>query len=659
MEKLKMETKDLVQENIEKLAEIFPGVITEARDEKGNLVKAVDFELLKQELSDRVVEGDRERYQLTWPGKKESMLLANTPINKTLRPVKGESVDWENTGNIYIEGDNLEALKILQESYLNKVKCIYIDPPYNTGKDFIYKDNFKQGREEYLAESGQVDGDGNRLFQNTESNGRFHSDWLSMMYPRLKLARNLLREDGVIFISIDDNEVHNLRKVCDEIFGEGNFVAQLVWKKKTGAGSGIQHVFDEHEYVVIYGKNKDTMSRWRVFNEEEGNFRNPDNDERGPWESCAFTAPSKNKNPNQLFMIEVHFNCRNKKIPEVDENGRTLFDCLFYERHIVALRDVLDTDDINYTYYCDQENIAKFIRRWAYTKQNIRQIFEQRKVFFNKGNVPRFKKFKSDYEGKALRSIYYENFSTQQGTDALRSLFGESYVEYPKPIGLIKHITQAVISENDIVLDFFSGSATTAHAVMQLNAENGGNRKFIMVQLPEPCDEDSEAYKAGFKNISEIGKERIRRAAKKIKEETRADIDYGFRVFKVDSSNMKDVYYRPDELSQQQLEMMVSNIKEDRTGEDLLIQVMLEWGLELSLPMEKRDISGKEVHFVAGNSLVACFDEGVSEELVREIAREKPLRVVFRDSSFADDAARINVEEQFKMLSPSTEIKVI
>jgi len=659
MEKLKMETKDLVQENIEKLAEIFPGVIAEARDEKGNLIKAVDFELLKQELSDRVVEGDRERYQLTWPGKKEALLLANLPSNKTLRPVKEESVDWENTGNLYIEGDNLEALKILQESYLNKIKCIYIDPPYNTGKDFIYKDNFKQEKDEYLAESGQVDNNGNRLFQNTETNGRFHSDWLSMMYPRLKLARNLLREDGVIFISIDDGEVHNLRKICDEIFGKNNFVAQIVWKKKTGAGSGIQHVFDEHEYVVIYGKNKDAMPKWRIINEEEGNFRNPDNDERGPWESCAFTAPSKNKNLNQLFMIEVHFNCRNKKIADVDEDGRTQFDRFNYEQNIVVLRDVLDTDDTSYTYYNEQENKAKFIRRWAYTKQNIKQIFEQRKVFFNGRNVPRFKKFKSDYEGKALRSIYYTNFSTQQGTDALRALFGESYVEYPKPVELLKLIIQAAMSASGIILDFFSGSATTAHAVMQLNAEDGGNRKYIMVQLPEPCSEDSEAYKAGFKNISEIGKERIRRAAKKIKEETGAGIDYGFRVFKVDSSNMKDVYYRPEELSQQDLFGMIYNIKEDRTGEDLLIQVMLEWGLELSLPVEKRNIWGKEVHFVAGNSLVACFDEDVSEDLVREIAKEKPLRVVFRDSSFAGDAARINVEELFKMLSPTTEIKVI
>jgi adenine-specific DNA-methyltransferase len=659
MQKLEMKSKDIVRDNIEKIAALFPNVITEAEDEKGQLFKAVDFELLKQELSDRVVDGDRERYQLTWPGKNEAIVFANMPTTKTLRPVKEDSVDWDNTENLYIEGDNLEVLKILQESYLNKIKCIYIDPPYNTGKDFVYKDNFKQSREEYLAESGQVDDDGNRLFQNTESNGRFHSDWLSMMCPRLKLAKNLLREDGVIFISIDDSEAHNLRKICDEVFGETNFIAQLVWKKKTGAGSGIQHVFDEHEYVIVYGKSKSAVPQWRILSERDGNFQNPDNDERGPWESCAFTAPSKNRNPNQLFMIEVHFDCNDKEITCVDEEGRAKLDCFTYEGSTVVLRDIVDTDDANYTYYDDQEKVAKFIRRWAYTKQNIGKVFEQRKVFFNKGNIPRFKKFRSDYEGKALRSIYYEDFSTQQGTDALRALFGESLVEYPKPIGLLKHITTAVMSVHDTMLDFFSGSATTAHAVMQLNAEDGGNRKYIMVQLPEPCPEDSEAYKAGFKNISEIGKERIRRAAQKIKEETGADIDYGFRVFKADSSNMKDVYYRPEELTQQQLIETISNIKEDRTGEDLLVHVMLEWGLELSLPMKKRHILGKEVHSVAGNSLVACFDEGVSEELVREIAKEKPLRVVFRDSSFVDDAARINVEELFKMLSPATEIKVI
>ncbi len=619
MEKLKMKTKDLIQENIEKLAEIFPGVITELRDEKGNLVKTVDFELLKQELSDRVVEGDRERYQLTWPGKKEAMLLANLPTNKTLRPVEEESVDWETTGNIYIEGDNLEALKILQESYLNKIKCIYIDPPYNTGKDFIYKDNFKQSTEEYLAESGQVDGDGNRLFKNTESNGRFHSDWLSMMYPRLKLARNLLREDGVIFISIDDNETANLRKLCDNVFGEKNFVANVIWEKKFSPQNDAKWFSDNHDHILIYARSKEA---WRPFklprNIENNRYQNPDNDPRGPWASSDLTVKTYNS-------------------------------------------------DYDYPIKTPSGKIIRPTRGrcWAVPKERFEELVKDNRIWFGKTgrNVPRIKTFLSEVKNGIVPLTiwkYSEVGHSQEARQELKILFDDNaYFDNPKPVRLLKRILILSTKKSDIILDFFSGSATTAHAVMQLNAEDGGNRKYIMVQLPEPCDEKSEAFKAGFKNISEIGKERIRRAAKKIKEETGADIDYGFRVFKVDSSNMKDIYYRPDELSQQQLEMMVSNIKEGRTGEDLLVQVMLEWGLELSLPMEKRDILGKEVHFVAGNSLVACFDEGVSEGLVREIAKEKPLRVVFRDSSFTDDATRINVEELFKMLSPNTEVKVI
>ncbi|BAF58332.1 adenine specific DNA methylase Mod [Pelotomaculum thermopropionicum SI] len=620
MKKLKMETKDLIQENIEKLAEIFPGVITEERDEKGNPIKAVDFELLKQELSDRVVEGDRERYQLTWPGKKEAMFLANMPINKTLRPVKEESVDWENTGNIYIEGDNLEALKILQESYLNKIKCIYIDPPYNTGKDFIYKDNFKQSRIEYLAESGQVDGDGNRLFQNTESNGRFHSDWLSMMYPRLKLARNLLREDGVIFISIDDNEVHNLRKICDEVFGERNFVATIIWQRAFSPVNLKRTFSENHDFIICYSKNKDIIEikGLKRTDEAESRYSNPDNDPRGPWTSTDLSV-------GPVVAEKVY--------PITTPSGKVIY--------------------------------PPNGRCWVLTKERFEEFLSDNRIWFGRdgNNAPRLKKFKSEVKERITPMTLWlrdEVGDSQEATRELKKIFDEkTYIDYPKPVRLLKRLLELTTENNDIILDFFSGSATTAHAVMQLNAEDEGNRKYIMVQLPEPCPEDSEAYKAGFKNISEIGKERIRRAAKKIKEETGADIDYGFRVFKVDSSNMKDVYYRPEELSQQDLFGMVSNIKEDRTGEDLLIQVMLEWGLELSLSMEKRDILGKEVHFVAGNSLVACFDEGVSEELVREIAREKPLRVVFRDSSFADDAARINVEELFKMLSPTTEIRVI
>jgi len=620
MEKLKMETKDLIMRNIEKLAEIFPGVITEVRDEKGNLIKAIDFDMLKQELSDQVVEGDKERYQLTWPGKKEAMLLSNLPIDKTLRPVREESEDWENTGNLYIEGDNLEALKMLQESYLNKVKCIYIDPPYNTGKDFIYKDKFKKSREEYLANSGQVDGNGNRLFQNTETNGRFHSDWLSMMYPRLKLARNLLRDDGAIFISIDDNEIHNLRKLCDEVFGKQNFIATITWQRAFSPVNLKRTFSENHDFIICYSKNRDNVGIKGLKRNDHTNSRysNPDNDPRGLWTSTDLSV-------GPVVAEKVY--------PITTPSGKVIY--------------------------------PPNGRCWVLTKKRFEEFLADNRIWFGKAgnNAPRLKKFKSEVKDRITPMTLWfrdEVGDSQEATRELKKIFdGKAYVDYPKPLRLLKRLSELITENNDIILDFFSGSATTAHAVMQLNAEDGGNRKYIMVQLPEPCPENSEAYKAGFKNISQIGKERIRRAAKKIKEETGADIDYGFRVFKVDSSNMKDVYYRPDEMSQKLLFEMVSNIKEDRTAEDLLIQVMIDWGLELSLPMEKRNILGKEVHFIAGNSLVACFDEDVSQELVREIAREKPLRVVFRDSSFADDATRINAEELFKMLSPTTEIKVI
>jgi len=636
MEKLKMETKDLVQENIEKLAKIFPGVITEVRDEQGNLTRAVDFELLKQELSDRVVEMDKERYQLTWPGKKEAMLIANLPINKTLRPVKEESVDWDNTGNIYIEGDNLDVLKILQESYLNKVKCIYIDPPYNTGKDFIYKDNFKQSREEYLADSGQVDEDGNRLFQNTEYNGRFHSDWLSMMYPRLKLARNLLREDGVIFISIDDNEVHNLRKICDEVFGERNFIGQItvVGNPRGRDYGGIARM---HDYLLVYAKSeyyeinrlKNKEKKFDMF-DSIGGFELRELRNR----NIKFNV---NNRPNLFYPFYVNVN-------SVDDNE-------LYEISLTKKDGWIEV------YPAESQGI-KTVWRWGRvkSKQNLNINIKARMMRSGKFQI--VEKYRKD---KVMaRSVWWDKkTNTEKGTLLLKELLHNKVYDYPKPLEMLFQICEMGSNKDSLILDFFSGSATTAHAVMQLNAEDGGNRRYIMVQLPEPCDEDSEAYKAGFKNISEIGKERIRRAARKIKEETGAEIDYGFRVFKVDSSNMKDVYYRPGELLQKDLYSTLSNIKEDRTGDDLLVQVMLEWGLEPSLPMEKRNILDKEVYFVAGNSLVACFDEGVSEGLVKEIAKEKPLRVVFRDSSFADDAARINVEELFKMLSPTTEIKVI
>ena len=620
MDKLKMKSKDMTNENIETIEKLFPNVITEIRDEKGNITKSIDFELLQQELSDEIVEGNKERYQLTWPGKKEAIVTANTPINKTLRPVVEDSLNWEATENLYIEGDNLEVLKLLQESYLNKIKCIYIDPPYNTGNDFIYKDNFAQDRDEYAEESGQVDEEGNRLFQNTEYNGRYHSDWLTMMYPRLKLARNLLSEDGVIFISIDDNEVHNLRKICDEVFGKRNFVATVVWERAYAPVNLKKHFSENHDYMLSYAKNIDELICNGLKRSSEANDRytNPDNDPRGIWQS-------DNLSVGPIVVKKV------------------------YEIITPRGRKVLPPEG-----YC-----------WRYTKERFEEMVKDNRIWFGEdgNNVPRIKRFLSEVKNTITPMTiwkYTEVGHSQEAKKELKKLFDDkAYFDYPKSVKLIKRIFELYTKKDSIILDFFSGSATTAHAVMDINAEDGGNRKYIMVQLPEETDEKSEAYKAGYKNICEIGKERIRRAGKKIKEETEANIDYGFRVYKVDETNMKDVYYLPEELDQNLIEKLESNIKEDRTGLDLLGQVMLEAGLELSLPIETKHIHGKEVHFVAGNSLIACFDENVDEDLINEIAKLEPLKVVFRDSSFNSCPGKINLEEIFKGISPTTEIKVL
>lgn len=612
MDRLKMKSKDLTRENIEKIAELFPNVITEVGDENGNITKAIDFELLKQELSSEIVEGSKERYQLTWPGKKEAIALANIPTDKTLRPIKEESLNWETTQNLYIEGDNLEVLKLLQESYLGKIKLIYIDPPYNTGNDFIYKDKFVQDKDEYLEESGQIDEEGNRLVQNAESNGRFHSDWLTMMYPRLKLARNLLSEDGVIFISIDDNEVHNLRKICDEIFGERNFIGCFIKQSKVGGGSDSKFIVQEHEYCVVYAKNIEKTQEMFVKYDQEYLKRYSEKDEKGRYFWDTFARPGL-KNP-LIYDIEA---------PDgtIIRNGWIHSKERFEKEY--------------------KEGIIRII------KKQDGQWSVQIKQYLNE-------------KGKKPRSMTMNFGGTIEGKKEIKDLFNNDKIFlYPKSSYFIKQLLEIINFKDSIILDFFSGSASTAHAVMELNAEDGGNRKYIMVQLPELTDKESEAYKAGFKTIADIGKERIRRAGKKIKEETGADIDYGFRVFKLDSSNMKDVYYRPHELEQNMLDQLESNIKEDRTSLDLLTQVMLEFGLELSLPIETKKIKGKEVHFVAGNSLVACFDKDIDEEMIKEIAKIKPLRVVFRDDSFKSCPDKINLEEIFKSISPDTDIRVL
>lgn len=668
MNKLTMKSADLTQVNIDKIAELFPNVITEARDEQGKIKRAVDFDLLKQELSDVLVEGEKERYQLMWPGKKQAILNANTPVEKTLRPVKEDSVDWDNTQNLYIEGDNLEVLKLLQESYLNKIQCIYIDPPYNTGKDFIYKDDFKMTVDEYIEESGQVDEVGNKLVLNPETNGRFHSDWLSMIYSRIKIARNLLSEDGVFFISIDDNESDNLKKICNEIFGEHNFIATFVWNTE-GHTDNQYDVKVNHEYVFLYCKNNTYSKLGYVI---DPNTRAESN----LWKGYAENSITKNGpvNPASEVTLPVGFPCKlengiiaanlpdNEFFNEVNNQGfisRTItekynasYPIRFNE---MIINNFALTNEVKV--FSGWANVNK-LRAFIQNKCNpiVEDDGSEVSFYLSENGVIYY--YKKRDKARNILSVLRNLGTTEQMRSELENL--GIYFSYPKPKQLLQYLLKiGAIDKEGIILDFFSGSSSMAHAVMQQNVEDGGKRRFIMVQFPEETEENTEAFKAGYKTICEIGKERIRRAAKKIKEETGADIDYGFRVFRVDSSNMKDVYYTPDKLKQGDMFDLVSNIKEDRTGEDLLIQVMLELGLELSLPMETKQIEGKTVHYVAGNSLIACFDDNVPESVMKQIAAEHPLRVVFRDSSFEDDSARINVEELFKMLSPGTEIQVL
>ncbi|MGL5787740.1 MAG: site-specific DNA-methyltransferase [Bacteroidales bacterium] len=647
MDKLKQESVDLTEQNIDKIGAMFPNVITETKDEDGNLKKAINFTLLKQMLSKEVVDGD-ECYEFTWVGKKQSIIEGNTPIRKTLRPCKEESKGWDMTENLYIEGDNLEVLKLLQGSYLNSIKMIYIDPPYNTGNDFVYRDNFAMSKEEYDEESGLFDEDENRLFKNSKTNGRYHSDWCSMMYPRLQLARNLLTEDGVIFISIDDNEVGNLRKICDEVFGEANFVGNILWKKKTN-GNNMGLIPPVHDYIVVYAKNQLNINENEFglpFSEEYINksYSNPDSDPKGVWNTMDLSANHKGpyfpiENPNTG---EIHYPSKG--------------------------------------------------RYWVFNEDEVNRRIKDGRIIFGKSGFskPVQKVYLSDRINKRQKSdSWWDNSGmNEDATKELTSIFGIAKLfDHSKTSILIKKILQIATKPDSIILDFFSGSATTAHAVMQLNAEDGGNRKFIMVQLPEETDAKSEAYKAGYKNICEIGKERIRRAGEKIKSEletrkaelkkkdtlvlnfdeadnsesaiNNSTLDTGFRVLKLDTTNMKDVYYSPAEYSQQMLLNLESNIKEDRTDLDLLFGVLVDWGVPLSLPLETKSIEGKKVHFVNDTDLVACFEEHISESLIREVAKAKPMRVVFRDSSFENTPDKINVTEIFKTISPDTTIKVI
>lgn len=632
MEKMKMSTPDLTDVNIEKIGALFPNIITETRNESGEIIKAVDFDLLKQALSKSLVEDENERYRLDWPGKKASLLKANTPITKTLRPCREESVNFDTTENLYIEGDNFEVLKILQESYLGRIKMIYIDPPYNTGNDFIYRDNFSKNKDEYEQELGLTDEEGGKLFKNTDTNGRYHSDWLSMMYERLLVARDLLSDDGVIFISIDDNEVHNLRKICDEILGESNFIATIVWKHTQQSKNDERHFSRQFNYNIVYAKNILDLPDFYFDRTEEDNknYANPDNDPKGYWRSGDVRSP----NYRRTLCFDII--APNGKVINAPANG------------------------------------------WRWSEASIKEKIKTGEIIFkNDGSGIIRKIYLTDQSGRTPENLW-EGVSfgtTRQATAVIKELFdGIQVYDTPKPKELIIAMMKIASDPDDIILDFFSGSSTTAHAVMQLNAEDGGNRKFIMVQLPESCDQNSEAYKTGYKTIAEIGKERIRRAGKKIVEELKKKnqqlelgeepvdlnkLDIGFRVYKTDTSNMKDVFYHPVELDQKMLSSLESNIKEERTPEDLLSQVILDLGLELTLPIEIIQILGNTVFFVQTNALVACFDENVDFNIVDHIADHKPLRVVFRDASFVDDKDRINVEERFKRLSPETKVMVI
>ena len=629
MDNLKMHSLDGVQRNIDLIGKLFPNAITEVK-RNGKVEHAIDFDVLRQELSDSIVEGREERYQFTWPDKKKAMLAANAPITATLRPVVADSVGKDGTPggfdseNLYIEGDNLEVLKLLQETYLGKVKMIYIDPPYNTGNDFVYEDDFAQSAAYYMDNSGQYDEEGNRLVTNTESNGRFHTDWLNMIYPRLKLAKDLLADNGAIFISIDENEMDNLRKICDDIFGESNFIGQFIWQRRTSPDMR-KLVSTAHDYIVTYGKNTgnlpNTINKVRLTEKDAANYSNPDNDPRGPWASSDFTA--QGFRPNQMYEITTPGGAK----------------------------------------YTPPEG-----RCWKNIESEFLKQCEEGRMWFGKDGmgIPRRKTYLSEREGKNVWTWWpnSEVGHSQEATQEVKNLFdGHAYFDYPKPVRLLKKIIQIGTHDDSIVLDFFSGSATTAHAMIQLNTEDNGHRKFILVQLPEMTAIDSDAYKAGYKNICEIGKERIRRAGRKIKEDAGltapADLDIGFRCLRLDESNMKPVYYTPDEVGQQDLFSLVDNVKEDRTPEDLLFQVMLDLGVLLSSPIEVKEIAGKRVFNVAEGFLLACFDHDVTEETVKAIAQMKPYYAVFRDSSMANDSVATNFDQIFETYSPETVRKVL
>lgn len=670
MDKLKMHSLDGVERNIELIGKLFPNAITEVMRD-GKVEHAIDFDVLRQELSDSIVEGREERYQFTWPDKKKAMLAANAPITATLRPVAADSVGKDGTPggfdseNLYIEGDNLEVLKLLQETYLGKVKMIYIDPPYNTGNDFVYEDDFAQSAAEYMDNSGQYDEEGNRLVTNTESNGRFHTDWLNMIYPRLRLAKDLLADDGAVFISLDDNEIKNLLKLCDEVFGEDNFVDCITWNKRVpkNDNNGIGNI---HEYIVVYVKDA-TYKRQFTMQKD------------GLDEISALLSDCKAK---KVPIPEAEAKLKEFYKERGFDRGITLYNCLDenYEPWGKINMSWPNADTFGPRYDVIHPGTHKPTkvpdRGWRWTKTTFDSVVNYDTaierydgswvcggIWFAKdeNTQPSSIKYLRDVGRMLLRSII--SLKSDGGIEVEKIFEGKSYFPYPKPVSLIEVLINSIEEKEGIFLDFFAGSSTTAHAIMKLNCEDNGHRKFIMVQLPEKTDKKSEAYKAGYKNICEIGKERIRRAGRKIKEEAGltalADLDIGFRCLRLDESNMKPVYYTPDEIGQQDLFSLVDNVKEDRTPEDLLFQVMLDLGVLLSSPIEVKEIAGKKVFNVADGFLLACFDRDVTEETVKAIAQMKPYYAVFRDSSMANDSVATNFEQIFETYSPDTVRKVL
>ncbi len=658
MDKLKMQTANKADENFKKLAEMFPNAVTETIDENGEVVRAIDKDVLMQEINTKVVDGNEERYQFTWPDKKKSVLLANAPINKTLRPCREESVDFDNTENLYIEGDNLEVLKLLQETYLGKIKMIYIDPPYNTGNDFVYEDDFAQNTDEYLANSGQYDDDGNRLVKNIDSNGRFHTDWLNMIYPRLKLAKDLLSDDGVIFISIDDNEIENMKKLCDEVYGATSFVAQLVWEKKKKGSFLSKSITSVKEYILVYCKNIDRFEGLiGEINDEEETYP-------------CINAINKRELRTIPAGIESKYRDKDFFMPKGSEISDTTMSIVLHSDLVIKnglLAEELTLEgNWRYSQAAMKEYALKkelYITRDLYLRRIVRETrYKTMKDLLSRVGEDTEIAHTGTVDTKNLNSSGWG--SNEDADEELRLIFGiQKLMDYPKPVRLILKLLASYRGSDDyIVLDFFSGSATTAHATIKLNAQDGGKRKFIMVQLPELTDEKSPAYKAGYKTICEIGKERIRRAGTKIKEEAGLDaqnLDTGFRVLKCDTSNMKDVYYNPAEYEVNMFSRLEDNIKEDRTPEDLLFQVMLDLGVLLSSKIEETTIAGKKVFNVEDNYLIACFDSDVTEETIKAIAKQKPYYFVMRDSSMANDSVATNFEQIFATYSPDTVRKVL